>query len=264
MGYDWNDPLVNPPGAGMGGWFARCWSAAQRSWRPLVVLILITGALPAIVFGLLSPLYTPASMTGGPTPMAGADPGEAAALLRELLAYEGVVLAAAVVMSLVQAVGWAGGTWILARQAAGHPAAIGAAFRYGLRRAPALWGWYLLCDVIVLAGFCACFLPAVYLGFALSLAGPVYLFERVNPISRSFGMVHARFGMVLGRVATVVGLALAGGVVVVIIQVIGQATGGTGPTGVPAFSPVFVLTTVLVGLLYAPIYLLVLIGLVIT
>jgi hypothetical protein len=109
-------------------------------------------------------------------------------------------------------VGWAAGTWAATRDAAGQPAPLGAALAYGVRRAPRLWLWTLLSGLIVLVGVCMCILPGVYFAFALALVGPVFLFERRNPIGRSFELFHGRFGMVLGRLALVSALLIAGGV----------------------------------------------------
>ena len=114
-----------------------------------------------------------------------------------------MLVGGSLVVGLVQAVGWAAGTWVITQQAAGQPASLDAALRYGLRRALGLWGWTLLVSLLIGIGFCFCVLPGIYLAFALSMAGPVYLFERHNPIGRSFRMFHDRLGLLLGRVALV-------------------------------------------------------------
>ncbi|MDM4777965.1 hypothetical protein QTS76_01630, partial [Micromonospora sp. b486] len=62
----------------------------------------------------------------------------------QMFAFYGVLLSAGLIFGLLQAVGWAAGTWVVTRQAAGEPTGLGAAFRYGLRRALGLWGWTLL------------------------------------------------------------------------------------------------------------------------
>lgn len=222
------DPLVTPPGAGIGGWWTRCWSVVERSWQLLLSIVLITHVLPAVAITLVALPFQPVtpvlSTTGEPSP------GDFDAFMGDFVLFLGVVSVVAVVAGLVQCVGWAAATRVIIQHATGGQPSLGPALRYGLRRAPGLWGWYLVSGLIITAGLCACFLPALYLGVAVSLAGPIYLFERSNPIGRSFRMVHARFGMVLGRVAIVVGLVIGGSVVVGLLENLAGLVLGIGAT----------------------------------
>jgi hypothetical protein len=204
-GYDAGDPLVTLPGEGLGGWFSRCVGALRRGWRVLLPVMALTHALPTLVLMLaIVPLYPVLPLEpetpGGPPPP----------LPDGFLADVGVFLAAlaglGLLLAFLQAVGWAAGTWVLARQAAGEPVAVGAALAYGLRRAPALWGWTLLYGLLVAIGFVLCYLPGLYVMAALSLFGPVLIFERSAPFGRARQIFHARLGPVLGRIA-LVGLA---------------------------------------------------------
>ncbi|PWR15580.1 hypothetical protein DKT69_10200, partial [Micromonospora sicca] len=53
-GYDPQDPLVTPPGAGVAGWFQRGAGALRRSWRVLLPIMLITQGLPGIAITLFA------------------------------------------------------------------------------------------------------------------------------------------------------------------------------------------------------------------
>lgn len=259
--YDPQDPLVTPPGFGVGGWFERVLGALRRSWRTLVPIMLLTQGLPAIAITLLAlPFYPRPTITV-------TAPGEPPApfpaeYFRELFVFVGVAIVVGVFALAIQCVGWAAGTWAVTRQAAGEPVTVGGALRYGLRRAPALWGWMLLVFALVMVGAVFCYLPGLYLMVALSLAGPVFLFERGNPISRSFKIFHARFGQVLGRVLLVGLMAMVSSLVAVPVQMIISLAGG--PTGAFEITAGTVVGSVVTVLLYLPAWLAYLIGLVVT
>ncbi|MDG4791488.1 hypothetical protein O7626_37300 [Micromonospora sp. WMMD1102] len=239
---------------------------ARRGGRPLLWIVLLTEVLPTAAVGLamlpLQPRPPAVSPSGEPLP------GELQGFWGDLLLLVGIVLAVGLVAGLVQCLGWAAGTWVITRQATGQEVALGAALRYGLRRAPGLFGWSLLAGLLVLAGLCACFLPGVYLAFATSLVGPIYLFERRNPIGRTFQLAHARFGMVLGRVAAVAAVVLGGGLVLAVLESIvtlGPAAATPGEMfAPPAVSAVSVVSTLVSSVLGAPLQLALLVGILVT
>jgi hypothetical protein len=222
-GFDSNDPLVTPPGAGIGGWFNRCGEALRRGWRQLVPIMLLTQVLPAAVLSVISLGLDPSANWA-----AEVDASQTAALpdnfVMELAGLLVVLVGGSLVIGLVQAIGWAAGSWVITRQAVGQPAGLDSALRYGLRRALGLWGWTLAVSLLIGIGVCFCVLPGIYLAFALSMAGPVYLFERHNPIGRSFRMFHDRLGLLLGRVALV---ALA----VIVVSFVASALEGVATSG---------------------------------
>jgi hypothetical protein len=208
-GLDPDDPLVAPPGAGLNAWYERVVASIGRSWRTAAVILGVTHTLPTAAFSALTLAYL--GTPGGPFGLEPLTAEEALAFQQRLLEFIGIALLAAVVLTFVQAVGWAAGTWALAREAAGESAPLGQAFSYGLRRAPGLWGWSLLSWLIILAGTCLCVLPGIYLAVGLALIGPVYLFERdSNPVTRSFHLLHANLGPVLGRIALLSAVLIAG------------------------------------------------------
>ncbi|QDY10842.1 hypothetical protein FJK98_29910 [Micromonospora sp. HM134] len=252
------DPLVNPPYAGLEGWFGRCTGAVRRSWRPLLPLLLLTQVVPAVAVSLLS-------LGMGPdATVLPADGSLPEGYLSDLVIYGVSVFLVALAFGVVQGIGWAGGTWVVTRQAAGQPADLPGALRYGARRCLGLWGWMLVLGVLVGVGFCLCLLPGIYLAFALALAGPVYLFEGQNPIGRSFRMFHDRLGMVLGRVALVALAVLLGSVLGGVVESVGTLPFGTDPFTAPGTAVGAVAVILVSAVLVLPAYLMQLVGLVVT
>ncbi|MFV2113361.1 hypothetical protein ACFHW0_13610 [Micromonospora sp. LOL_025] len=261
-GLDPADLLVTPPGAGVNGWFGRCVGAVRRGWRLLLPILLLTQVLPALVVSVLSLVVDPSakweeSMADDP-----------AALPDTFLADTGVllsvVLGSALVFGFVQGLGWAAGTWVVTRQAAGQPVSVGAALSYGVRRALGLWGWTLLMSVIIGLGICFCVIPGIYFAFALSMAGPVYLFERQHPIGRSFRMFHDRLGLLLGRVALVAAAVIVGSGAAGMVEGIGTLPFGTTPLESPGTAAGVLAVTLVAAVLALPTHLAQLVGLVVT
>ncbi|MEH1165635.1 hypothetical protein V6V47_09630 [Micromonospora sp. CPCC 205539] len=262
-GFDPTDALVTPPGAGLGGWFERCSGALRRGWRLLVPIMLLTQVLPAAVVAVIQLGLDP---TAGWAPEAGVNssadlPDSFVADVATLVA---VLIGGSLLLGLVQALGWAAGSWVITRQAVGEQVDLGSALRYGLRRALGLWGWSLLIGLIIGVGVCFCVLPGIYLAFALSMAGPVYLFERQNPIGRSFRMFHDRLGLLLGRVALVAGAVIVGTIVPTVLEGVGSAPFGTDPLASPGTAVGVVVVTGVTAVLTLPAHLAQLIGLLVT
>jgi hypothetical protein len=197
---DPTDPLVPPPGGGFDAWYSRVTATLRRSWRSLLVVLGLTHVLPAIAFGVVALLYVGSFTSIYSLDQPTIDADGAGVTFGAFLV---LVLGFVVVISLAQALGYAAATWSVTREAAGEPAPPGAALRYGLGRMVGLWGWTLGYTVIVVVGLCLCILPGVYFGLALALFGPVYVFERENPLGRAWRMFHDNFGPVLGRVALI-------------------------------------------------------------
>ncbi|WP_018787967.1 hypothetical protein [Micromonospora sp. CNB394] len=260
-GIDPQDPLVNPPHAGIGPWFARCAAALRRGWRQLLPIVLLTQVVPGVVIGVLTLVFSPegelaTAPDGAPVLPDG--------FWGQMFAFYGVLLSAGLIFGLLQAVGWAAGTWVVTRQAAGEPTGLGTAFRYGLRRALGLWGWTLLVSLLVMLGACFCLLPGLYAAFALALFGPVYLFERREPVGRAWRMFHSRFGMVLGRVALVMAVLFAATVLDAVVGGISGAVFGVEPMKAVGTAIGAVAFAVFGALLAAPAYLAQQVGLVVT
>ncbi|MEU7802052.1 hypothetical protein AB0B10_22565 [Micromonospora arborensis] len=262
-GFDPNDPLVTPPGAGLAGWFNRCGGALRRGWRQLVPILLLTQVLPAAVLSVISLGLDPSAKWAA---QAEADPTAVLPdnFVADLLGIIVVLVGGSLVIGLVQAVGWAAGSWVITQQAAGQPGNLESALRYGLRRALGLWGWTMLISVLVGVGFCLCVLPGIYLAFALSMAGPVYLFERRDPIGRSFRMFHDRLGLLLGRVALVALAVIIGSLIPGALEGAGTSAFGTDPLASPGSAAGAVVVIGVTAVLALPAHLAQLIGLLVT
>ncbi|MEV2239005.1 hypothetical protein [Micromonospora sp. NPDC049891] len=261
-GLDPSDALVTPPGAGLGAWFARCVGAARRGWRQLLPILVLTQVVPAAVLSVLVLAVDPSARWD--TQLASDSAALPANFWTDLATLLSVLISGSLLLGLVQCVGWAAGTWVIARQAAGQPVGLGAALRYGTRRALGLWGWTLLITLIVTFGFCLCFLPGVYAGFAFAMAGPVYLFERHDPLSRSHRMLRDRLGLLLGRVALVGAAVIGVSLVASLIESLAILPFGATPLDSPGTAVGVVLTIAVVAVLALPAYLAQLVGLVVT
>ncbi|WP_262282826.1 hypothetical protein [Micromonospora sp. MA102] len=260
-GLDPQDPLVTPPHAGVGGWFSRCGGALRRGWRQLLPIMLLTQTVPATVIAVISLALAPTEQ-----PVTGADgtPALPSGYFEHVFAFYGAVLLAALIFGPLQSAGWAAGTWVVARQAAGEPVGVGAALRYGLRRALGLWGWTIVTSLLITVGACFCLLPGLYAAFAFALFGPIYLFERQEPIGRAWRMFHQRFGMVLGRVALVMCALIAAAVVDGVLGLVNQLAFGVDPLAAPGTAVGAVALAVVGAVLATPAYLAQLVGLVAT
>ncbi|MFE9654179.1 hypothetical protein [Micromonospora sp. NPDC006431] len=260
-GADPGDPLVTPPYAGIGGWFARCTGAVRRGWRQLLPIMLLTQTVPAAVISILTLVLLP---TAQPTTAPDGAPVLPDGYFQDVFALYGLVLLAALIFGPLQSAGWAAGTWVVARQAAGEPAGVGAALRYGWRRALGVWGWTIVATLLISVGFCLCVLPGIYAAFAVALFGPIYLFERQEPIGRAFRLFHQRFGMVLGRVALVAAAVVVGSLAGAVIEGVGQLPFGAEPMATPGTAAGAVAVSVVAAVLVTPVYLAQLVGLVVT
>ncbi|MFE9916216.1 hypothetical protein ACFYPG_13770 [Micromonospora sp. NPDC005553] len=262
-GSDPNDALVTPPGAGIGGWFNRCGGALRRGWRQLVPIMLLTQVLPAAVLSVVSLGLDPSAKWAAQAEST-STPALPDNFVAELLSLLVLLLGGSLVVGLVQAVGWAAGTWVITQQAAGQPASLESALRYGLRRALGLWAWTLLVSLLIGVGVCFCVLPGIYLAFALSMAGPVYLFERHNPIGRSFRMFHDRLGLLLGRVALVAVAVIVGTLIPGALEGIGTGALGTDPFSSAGTAAGAVVVIAITAVLALPAHLAQMIGLLVT
>ncbi len=242
------DPLVTPPTQGFAGWWSRLWQTFARSWRSLFPILLLTSVIPSVGFGafISGPLkifstdlqqFQQLQQADPTTPI----PSDLAGDIAKIYAILGVYL---LVFLLFGAVGWAASMWTITRQAAGEPAPFGRAFVYGLKNLPRVGGWLILYFLaITLAS--ACFLiPGLYVAVAGSLIVPFVIFSR-GSLPDSFRMVNKNFGPVLGRVATIYGLTLAVGLVVVLISsVAGSSVSSMSASGFVIFEAVAAILTV--------------------
>ena len=236
--------------------------AVRRGWRLLLPIAALTQVLPAAVLSVFVLAVDPSA--GWEAELASDPAVLPAAFWADISALLGVLFAGTLVLLLVQCVGWAAGTWVIARQAAGQPTDLGTALGYGLRRALGLWGWSLVFELLILVGLCFCFLPGIFAVFALAMAGPVYLFERSDPIGRSYRMMRNRLGLVLGRVALVLLAVIGVSLVASMAESVAILPFGVAPLDAPGTAVGAVLAIAVTALLALPAHLAQLVGLVVT
>jgi hypothetical protein len=228
------DPLVPAPGSRFEGWWMLVVATFKRSARTLIMIFLLTSALPSLVVAVagsatgaalaLNPL-TINEETGGISWNEGVIAGFLAA---------GVVFI--FVTTFLNALGWGAGIYAVVQAAAGQPVSLAAAFRAGFRRVLPMWGWSLLCVLIIGVGTVLCVVPGLYFGLALSLFGFAVMFERgTSPIARSFRLVNNNFGAAIGRVALLVAMYVV--VSFVVSCIVGVLVGLLGMSTVGAIEP---------------------------
>lgn len=208
----YHDPLVAPQHGGVGGWFNRIGELFRRSWRSTLIILAVTQLVPSVVIGIAG--VAAGAYFGLSALQLDPATGEAAVDTAALVAFFGVVLAAVILLYVVQLAGYAAATHSVVRQAAGDTVTLGESFGYGFRRCWSMFAWYVPVALMFVAGALACVLPAFYVMAGTALVGPVLLFERGNPIGRSFQMLHRSGGRVLGRLALIVLISIAASAVV--------------------------------------------------
>jgi hypothetical protein len=201
---DPSDPLISPDYA---GWWQRNRAILRAYWRPLA-LLQVVGVVAALVLrmptAIVLAIQTRGLSSGAPLDSAGIRHSLARALPGIGVGATGSILAA-LVLALVSL---AGMRLIVIGVTGGQPS-VADALRGALGRLFPLVGWGLLAGLIVLLGFCACFVPALYFAAVFTVLPAVVLFERGGVISRCFKLFHADFVASLARVATVIGIAIA-------------------------------------------------------
>lgn len=220
---DPSDPLIS---ADYAGWWQRNQNLFRAYWRQLALLQGI-GAVAALVLRipatLVQAIQTRALRDAGQLDSAGIRH----ALVKALPALTIGTVSSILAGLLLGLVGLAGVRLIVAGVTGGQPS-IQDALRGVLGRLLPLFGWSLLSGLILLLGFCACFLPALYFAAVFTVLPAVVLFERGGVIVRCFKLFHGDFGASIARVATVIGIAIAAtlftGSVGTIVNTVAQAS----------------------------------------
>jgi hypothetical protein len=196
-----HDPLVTGPNEGVSGFFNRLFAIVRRSWKPLLLIPWATFAGPLVVLVVAAGL-TANHIVVLPPVGSTARPTFDGSLLVTLIV---ILIPCAIVIGFLTSAAQAAAVWAVTRQAAGRPAPLGAALKFGLRNGVRLWGWSLLYGLMIGVGTCACVIPGLYLALAGCLYIPLALYRRdLSPLTTSFSLVHRNFGTALGRMLLVV------------------------------------------------------------
>ena len=219
------DPLISPD---YGGWWQRSIAIVKAGWPQLAaaqaigVAVQVLLQVPLLIYVATQGQRVTDAQQTGTQPDLG--PLFAVGGFSLLVAFAGIVVGAVVTIATIQM-----GVSI----AAGGQPKLGPAFQAALRRAFPLIGWQLVAGLIMLAGLCACILPIFYFLAVFTVLPAVVAFERTNAISRCFRLFHGNFGAAVARVATIVGIGIAAGLIAAVIQqVIGVAGGASAFGGV--------------------------------
>ncbi|HET8658775.1 MAG TPA: hypothetical protein VFM55_07225 [Micromonosporaceae bacterium] len=214
------DPLISPD---YGGWWSRGLSIVKRGWMPLVVLqaigvgVSMLAHAPILVYlAVMSQDVSAAFET--PDPDTSPD-------LAPLFGAIGVTLLGVLLGFVIRAMVAVAAVHVGVSVAVGAPVRVADALRLAARRAFPLLGWQLLAAPIYVAAFCLCVAPVLYVAAVFVVLPVVVAVERTNAISRCFSLFHRDLGASVGRLATIMGLSIAGGMVG------GLAAGLTGSLG---------------------------------
>jgi hypothetical protein len=226
------DPLISPD---YGGWWRRGTTLLKAAWVQLAVLQAV-GFVASMLVVVPEGLYA-MQLTDDLQRSQSADP--AAFDPSALLAMFGLIFLALFLVYLVKFAVTIASNHVGVAVAAGLRPQLGGALALGARRLFPLLGWQLLAGLIVLAGVCACFLPAIYLSAVFMLLPAVVTFERGgSAISRCFRLFHHDLGAAAGRIATIfgiaVGVAVLGSLIGEVLDLIIAGTNGSGVFGQPS------------------------------
>jgi hypothetical protein len=238
------DPLISPD---FHGWWSRGVSIARRGWKPLAVLQAVGVVLALLVQAPVAVYTALATEDLNTTTTTSSD---TSADLPALFGLLGLTILGALLTVVLTAMVTLATVYVGASIALGVPARADDALRLAVRRVFPLLGWQLLAIPIYVAAVCLCILPIFYVAAVLLVLPVVVAVERTNPISRCFSLFHRDFGSAIGRIATIMGLTLAGSAAAALIGFVIDAAAraavpGTG--GIVGGSVVSTLLGALIG-----------------
>ena len=227
-----DDPLVSPD---YSGWWRRTLAIVRQGWRSLAVLQLI-GFLLSLLISVPQALLVLNLSRDLDTVGTGVNPDTGAPVMPDfgkLFGVLGLTLVGSFLAIMVTFAVAIACNHVAVSVAAGLQPRLGAALGLAARRVFPLIGWQILAGLIVLAGICACVLPAIYLSAVFMLLPAVVTFERGgSAISRCFKLFHQDLGASISRIATIAGIGIGIGVVAYIINMLIQYVPGQ-----PTFDP---------------------------
>jgi hypothetical protein len=218
------DPLVSPD---YSGWWSRGTTIVRRGWKQLATLQAI-GLVAALLLEAPAGIYVAFAsddlQRSFPEPGSGGETGDLTPFFVVLGLTVGAVLLGVLVTSMVTLAVVHVGVSI----AIGAPARIDDALRLAARRLFPLIGWQLLTIPIYLVGLCLCILPIVYVAAVFTVLPVVVAAERTNAVSRCFTLFHRNLGVSAGRIATLLGLSLAVGLIGTVLSGVIEAAASVG------------------------------------
>lgn len=249
VGFDPHDPLISND---FNGWWRRGFGLVRAAWRPMAIIQAIIAVpttallLPATLAFQERQAKAVASLeasvdTGGPPDFA------------QFFAGFPMLVAAAALAGLFYLLGQLASQQVVVFTATGRTGnLVGPALWAGLKRLLPLIGWYLLTIPVLIVALVLCFFPVLYVGAVLLMLPVVVLLERGNGIGRCFQLFHAKVGVSVSRIATIIGLSFAAALLLTLLTAAVDVTVG-GSFNTPN-STATVINTVLQGGYYLVAY----------
>ncbi|GAA3338315.1 hypothetical protein GCM10020358_19990 [Amorphoplanes nipponensis] len=225
VGFDPADPLVS---GDYNGWWRRSIALIKATWRPIALVQLLI-AVPTLA--LLVPALVAFQKEQRTAQDSLQNSIEAGGPPDFSLIFAGftTLMPAAAAAGLFYVVGHLANAQIVVFTATGRRGnPIGPALLAGLKRLPAMLGWYLLAVPVVIVATVLCFFPVIYVAAALAVLPLVVLLERGAGIGRCFQLFHADLGVSVSRIATLFGLSFASSVVLNLLTTLVSVTIGGG------------------------------------
>jgi hypothetical protein len=229
MGFDPADPLISND---FNGWWQRGSRLVKAAWRPLAVIQAIV-AVPALMLLLPAMVIFQDRQREALASLEAAVAADTRPDFSQFFAGLPILLPAAALAGLVYVFGQLASQQVVVFIATGRTGGlVGPAFLAALKRLPAVIGWYLLTIPVLIVALVLCFFPVIYVGAVLMVLPVVVLLERGNGIGRCFQLFHARIGVSVSRIAAIIGLSFAGGLLLTLLSTIVDVTIG-GSYGTP-------------------------------
>ncbi len=199
-----DDPLISTD---FNGWWKRSFRLLKAVWRhaALVQLLWAGGLLVsgALVIVLMSPTFTELTNT----------PANGQPDWRPLVRSLYYLIPISLLIGLIGLLSSLATLHLVVQAAVGRPLSVRHALRTAGPRIPAYIGWGLIGGLLSLVGFVCCILPGYYVTTVMLILPTVVLLERGRAATRCFQLFHARPGDALARLATMIGIAIAIGIV---------------------------------------------------
>jgi len=223
MGFDPADPLISND---FNGWWQRGFRLVKAAWRPLAVIQAIV-AVPALMLLLPAMVIFQDRQREALASVEAAVNADTRPDFSQFFAGLPILLPAAALAGLVYVLGQLASQQVVVFMATGRTGGlVGPAFLAAIKRLPAVIGWYLLTIPVLIVALVLCFFPVIYVSAVLTMLPVVVLLERGNGIGRCFQLFHAKIGVSVSRIATIIGLSFAGGMVLTLLTTIVDVTIG--------------------------------------
>jgi len=223
MGFDPADPLISND---FNGWWQRGFGLVKAAWRPMAVVQAIV-SVPALILLLPAMVIFQNRQREALESVDAAIAADTSPDFSLFFAGMAVLVPAAAAAGLFYMLGQLANQQIVVFIATGRTGSlVGPALLAAAKRIPALIGWYLLAVPVLIVAVVLCFFPVIYVSAALITLPVVVQLERGNGIGRCFQLFHAKLGVSVSRIATIIGLSMAAALLLGLLSTIVDVTVG--------------------------------------